>query len=87
MTKAEIQAAVHGFVLDKFPVARSAGLPADGELLDRGIVDSLGLLEIVLFVQSEFGVHMDDEEMVPDNFQSIPALAELVYRKRGAAAS
>ena len=87
MTKAEIQAEVHQFVLDKFPAARAAGLAADGELLDHGIVDSLGVLEIILFVQSRFGVHMDDEEMVPDNFHSIPALAELVHRKRGCVAS
>ena len=83
MSKAEIQAAVHQFVLEKFPSARTGNLPVDGELLDRGIVDSMGVLEIILFVEERFGVVMEDDEMVPENFQSIPALADLVHRKLG----
>ena len=85
MTKVEIQAAVHQFVLEKFPSARTAELTVDGELLDRGIVDSMGVLEIILFVEARFGVAMEDEEMVPENFHSIPALADLVHRKLGVA--
>ena len=87
MTKVEIQASVHEFVLNKFPAAKSAGLDLDAELLDRGIVDSMGILEIVLFIEERFKVVLDDEEMVPENFQTIPALAELVHRKLGVAAS
>lgn len=83
MTRADIQTAIHDFVLDKFPSARSIGLATDGGLLDQGIVDSLGVLEIVLFIQSRFEVHFDDEEMLPENFHSISALTELVHRKRG----
>lgn len=87
MTKVEIQAVVLDFVLAKFPAAKKAGLDQNAELLDQGIIDSMGILEIVLFIEEHFQVVLDDEEMIPENFQTIPALADLVHRKQGVAAS
>ena len=50
------------FVIQKFPLARKRQLGIDDPLLESGIVDSLGVLEVVSFSETEFGVQMADEE-------------------------
>jgi len=49
---------------------------------DRGIIDSTGVLELVAFVESQFGIAVQDEEMIPDNFDSLSKLARYVERKQ-----
>lgn len=53
----------------------------DASLLREGIIDSLGVVELVEFVQSRFGVRVDQQEVVPDNFDSVSRLAAYVRRK------
>ncbi len=80
----EIRSSVQEFILQRFPVVRAQGLSADDSLLDLGIVDSLGVLEIVTFIEETFGVVLSDEEMVAENFASVSAMAELVRSKLAA---
>jgi len=47
-------------------------------------VDSMGLLTLVSFVEEEFGIEIRDDELVPENFETIEAVARLIERKRGA---
>ena len=51
--------------------------------LDRGIIDSTGVLELVTFVENEWRLQVADDEMVPQNFDSIDALVAFVAKKRG----
>jgi acyl carrier protein len=74
------------FIISNFYIADPAGLSSDQSLLDAGIVDSTGVLELIGFVEREFGITVDDEEIVPDNLDSISRLAAFVDRKRAAAA-
>lgn len=55
-------------------------LPDDVSLLDRGIIDSTGVLEIVLFLESEFGVKVQDSQMLPENFDSVNNIVNFVQR-------
>jgi len=55
--------------------------PDDASLLREGIIDSLGVLELVEFVQKSFGVKVDQQEVVPDNFDSVIRLSAYVRRK------
>jgi acyl carrier protein len=56
-----------------------------GDPLAGGEVDSLGLEQLAEYVEEEFGVELGDEEMVEENFESVPVLAALVDSKlRGA---
>ena len=55
----------------------------DAPLLREGIIDSLGVVELVEFVQSHFGVKVEQQEVRPDNFDSVSKLAAFVRRKRG----
>lgn len=53
----------------------------DDSFLQEGIVDSVGVLELVLFVEEAFGVNVDDQEITPDNFDSVNKLASYIRSK------
>lgn len=57
-------------------------LDNDESFLEAGVVDSLGVLELVTFVEENFDVQVADEEIVPDNFDSVDRLADYIGRKR-----
>lgn len=73
---------IRHFVLEKFPLARKRGLKDGDGLLESGIVDSMGVLEIVSFVEQEFGFQISDEELVPDNFKTIAHLSAFVNARK-----
>lgn len=51
--------------------------------LDNGIVDSINVMELVMFVEETFHIKVKDEEIVPDNFDSVECLAHYVNSKNG----
>lgn len=57
-------------------------LTSDYPLIENSVVDSLGLFTLVSFVEQQFGVQVGDEELVPENFGTIGAIAGLVEKKR-----
>jgi acyl carrier protein len=73
---------VRQFITTNFYVADAATLTNEMSLLDQGIVDSTGVLEVIAFLEGEFGFHMADEEMLPDNLDSIDKIAAFVKRKQ-----
>jgi acyl carrier protein len=56
----------------------------DASFLEEGVVDSTGVLELVMFVEDTFGVAVADEEIVPDNFDSVNNLARYIQNKTAA---
>jgi len=75
---------VREFVTSNFFVQDVAGLTDSASLLDLGVVDSTGVLEIMGFLESTFGVTVEDDEIVPENLDSIERIAAFVERKRPA---
>lgn len=69
------------FILDHFPLARKRGLRVTDQLLESGVVDSLGVIDLVTFMEQEFSIIIVDEELVPENFQTIEQLAAFVRSK------
>ena len=57
-------------------------LGLDESLLERGIVDSTGMLEIIMFIEDELGVTVADEEMLPENLDSVNRIAAYVGAKK-----
>jgi acyl carrier protein len=53
----------------------------DASFLELGIVDSFGFVELLAFVQDEFDISVADEELVPDNFDSVRKLTAFICRK------
>jgi acyl carrier protein len=72
---------IRKFILDKFPLARKQQIKDSDPLLESGVLDSLGVLDLVSFVEQEFSVHVADEELVPENFQTIDRIAAFVESK------
>ena len=58
-------------------------LYSDGDsFLEEGIIDSVGIMELVAFVEEQFGIKVKDEEITPDNFDSITNLSNYITRKQ-----
>ena len=69
---------IREFVLQKFPLARKRKVANNDNLLESGIIDSLGVLDLVAFLQQEFAVAVADEDLTPENFQDIECMARFV---------
>ena len=59
---------IRSFVVEKFPLARKRNIKDSDELLESGIMDSLGILDLVAFIESEFNITVSDEDLSPENF-------------------
>lgn len=57
-------------------------LAVDDNLIEKGLLDSLGILRVVSFCEEQFGVSIPDTEVLPDNMESVQAIAGLVERVR-----
>jgi acyl carrier protein len=53
----------------------------DASLLENGVLDSFGVMEVIAFVEEGYDVNVEDREIVPDNFDSIESIAAYVTRK------
>jgi acyl carrier protein len=79
----DITESVHQFINSNFYVGNTLNLTREASLLDKGIIDSTGVLEIVGFIEEKFGIQVADDEMLPDNLDSIGKIAAFVTRKIG----
>ena len=50
--------------------------------LETGILDSTGILEVIYFIEEDFGIKVEDEEMIPENLDSVDRIAAFVKRKQ-----
>lgn len=80
--KHDIGLAVRRFIGENF-LFRDDGdaITHDQSLLDAGIIDSTGVLELVCFLETTFRIEVQDDEMLPENLDSIRAIAHYVGRK------
>ncbi|MEW6442060.1 MAG: acyl carrier protein [bacterium] len=82
----DIRATLRAFLRENFLLARPGGeLCDETSFLDSGLVDSTGMLEIVQFLEERFGMTVEDEELAPENLDSIENLTRFVCRKTGRA--
>jgi acyl carrier protein len=77
---------IRAFIESNFYVPEGQKLADDASLLDSGVIDSTGVLELIGFLQDELGVEVADDEMIPSNLDSIAKIDAFVTRKRAAAA-
>lgn len=62
-----------------------AGIPAGADLLDHGFIDSLGLLDLVGFMEREYGVKMEDRDLRGENLDTLEHCARFIISKKGGA--
>jgi acyl carrier protein len=53
----------------------------DSSFLDFGVLDSMGILELITFIESEFAIEVSDAEILPENLDSVNRVSRLVYKK------
>jgi len=71
------------FIIDNFMMGREdEELTDSGSLLELGIIDSTGVLELVSFLEGEFEFTIDDEELIPENLDSVEHLIKFIERKK-----
>ncbi|HEY6793303.1 MAG TPA: acyl carrier protein [Kineosporiaceae bacterium] len=78
-----MRTAVMGFIVDNFLFGDADRAPRDEEsLMEGGIIDSTGVLELIEFLESSFGIEVPETETVPENLDSVVNLCRYVMRKR-----
>lgn len=79
-----IEAGIRNFIASELSWDGSADeLTPDFPLLEKEVVDSLGIFKIISFLETEYDIEIDDEELVPENFESIAKITGLVSGKVG----
>jgi acyl carrier protein len=81
MTDSAPESAIAEFIEREIAYDREPSRIDPEELLLEGLVDSTDMLRLVFFVEERFGVHVDDEELVPENFENVRARAAFVESK------
>jgi acyl carrier protein len=78
-----VEREIHGFIVSEL-VSGDGGhaITADEDLIKRGIVDSLGVAQLVEFCESRYGIRVADADLVPENFRTLRGMADYVDRKR-----
>jgi acyl carrier protein len=77
----DVATEVRNFVLGFFPLARKKHINNSDALLESGLVDSQGVLEVVSYIERRFSATVEDHELVPENFQTIDCIAAFVRKK------
>ena len=81
---AEIAAKISDFVVANFLFGDSSKMPADTDsLIENGIIDSTGVLELIEYLETTFGISVKEEEAIPQNLDGLAALTAYVVGKLG----
>ncbi len=72
---------IRAFILENFLFGEGDGLKDDSSFLEDGIIDSTGILELVSFLEEEFSITVEDDELEPENLDSIDNVARYLEKK------
>jgi acyl carrier protein len=73
---------IRRYLIEHFPSARHHAIGEDDPLLANGILDSLGILDLVAYLEAEFGITVSDDDLVPEHFETLRRLEEFVATKQ-----
>jgi acyl carrier protein len=77
----DLREKVRKFVVENFLFGEDEGLKDDTSFLEEGVIDSTGILELVSFLEEEFTIIIEDEELIPENLDSINYVVSYLERK------
>ena len=81
-----VQERVRQFIIESFYVSEPGQFTDEISLIDSGIVDSTGMMDVIIFLEGEYDIHIEDRETLPENLETISLIAAFVARKRSAVA-
>lgn len=77
------QLEIKTFIVENFMFGSGGeSLTLEASLLDQGVIDSTGVLELVEFLEHTYGIAVDDDELIPDNLDSLQSIDAYVARKQ-----
>lgn len=81
-TSTDIESSVRGFIAENLLFSKN-GYPHSDEtsFLETGVVDSMGVMELVMFIEENFSLTIEDHEVIPDNFDSVSKVGIYIRRK------
>ncbi len=80
----ELKNELRRFITDSIMYGHNTDFLADdASFLENGVIDSTGVLELISYVESRFGITVEDHELVPENLDSIDGLLKFVEKKGG----
>jgi len=74
---------IRNFILENFILENPEDLVDDESMLEKGIIDSTGVLELVGFIESTYQIKVEDEELIPENLDSVKNIVGYLERKLG----
>ena len=78
-----VETLIRDFIVENFLFGnKDASLGDEDSFLQKGIIDSTGILELVSFIEEKFGIKVEDDDLLAENLDSIRRLADFVVRKR-----
>jgi acyl carrier protein len=77
----DLATGIREFILKQFPLARKNRINNSDPLLESGMLDSMGVLEVVTFIEHEYSIAVSDDDLVPENFHSIDRIAAFIQGK------
>ena len=81
--ESSFEATVRKFIIENFLFGDDSSLKTDSSFLENGIIDSTGVLELITFLESTFGIMIADEEIVPENLDCIRNVVAFISRRLG----
>jgi acyl carrier protein len=76
-----IKTQIKEFIIENFLFGNSDGLNDDTSFLEEGIIDSTGVLELITFLEENFSIEVGDEELIPENLDSIINIVAFLQKK------
>ena len=77
----EIKQKIKTFITENFLFGNDDGMTDDSSFLEEGIIDSTGVLELVTYLEEEFNINIQDDELIPENLDSINNVTAFLQRK------
>jgi len=72
---------IRHFIVENYLFGRDNGFGEEESFLDRGILDSTGVMELIAFIEGRFGVKVEDHELLPENLDTLSSLARFIEEK------
>jgi acyl carrier protein len=80
----EARGRIRKYILENFLFTDDeAALSNDDSFLEKGIIDSTGMLELIAFIGDGFQITLEDDELIPDNLDNVNRVAAFIQRKKG----
>ena len=84
MDESTILKEVREYVVENFLLGKEGDELSDSEsFLESGLIDSTGILELIAFLEETFDVEIEDEEMIPENLDSVQRVTHFIASKKG----